>query len=196
MPSQLLRGSAAEATTHLTLAFNGTVPSNAIYSSYTAEFARVGEFALANSFAASYANETNAALTTRVLTNLGVTAATIGASSYATLASAVETAFAAYPAARGQVALNLVRLLTGLEGDATYGTAAVAWNNNAATAFTYSSNTANTASTTIAALNAPVARSLVLTTGVDTTLVGGAADDTYTATGATLTSGDQLNGGA
>jgi Ca2+-binding RTX toxin-like protein len=31
---------------------------------------------------------------------------------------------------------------------------------------------------------------------VDTTLVGGAADDTYSATQATLTAGDQLNGGA
>jgi len=202
MPSQLLRGSAAEATTHLSLALNGTVPSNAIYSSYTAEFTRVGEFALANSFAAAYSNDTNAALTTRVLGNLGVTAATIGASSYATLASAVETAFAAYPTARGQVALNLARLLSGLESDATYGAAATSFNNNAATAFTYSSNTANTTSTTLAALNAPVDRTLTLTTGVDTTLVGGAGNDTYsavvtsTAGSATLNSGDQLNGGA
>jgi len=194
MPSQLLRGSAAEATTHLSLALNGTVPSNAIYSSYTAEFTRVGEFALANSFAAAYSNDTNAALATRVLGNLGVTAATIGASSYATLASAVETAFAAYPTARGQVALNLARLLSGLESDATYGAAATSFNNNAATAFTYSSNTANTTSTTLAALNAPVDRTLTLTTGVDTTLVGGAGSDTYRADQTTLTSGDVLSG--
>jgi len=44
---------------------------------------------------------------------------------------------------------------------------------------------------------APVAGvTLPLTTGVDTTLVGGAGNDTYTATNLTLTSGDQLNGGA
>jgi len=177
------------------------VPSNAIYSSYTAEFTRVGEFALANSFAAAYSNDTNAALATRVLGNLGVTAATIGASSYATLASAVETAFAAYPTARGQVALNLARLLSGLESDATYGAAATSFNNNAATAFTYSSNTANTTSTTLAALNAPVVRTLTLTTGVDN-LTGSAGDDTVngfisaTANTSTLSGGDQINGGA
>jgi hypothetical protein len=201
MPSQLLRGSAAEATTHLTLAFNGTVPSNAIYSSYTAEFARVGEFALANSFAASYANETNAALTTRVLTNLGVTADTIGASSYATLASAVETAFAAYPTARGQVSLNLVRLLSGLEGDVTYGVAATAWNNNAAAAFTYSSNTANTTATTLSALGTPTAKTYFLSSGADrgVDFTGGAANDTYEgiqATASTFNFGDILDGGA
>jgi hypothetical protein len=95
MPSQLLRGSAAEVTTNLSLAFNGTVPSNPIYTSYTAEFTRVGEFAMANSFAAAFSNTSNAALATQVLTNLGVTATSIGSSSYATLASAVETAFAA-----------------------------------------------------------------------------------------------------
>jgi len=195
MPSQLLRGSAAEATTHLSLALNGTVPGNAIYSSYTAEFTRVGEFALANSFAAAYSNDTNAALATRVLGNLGVTAATIGATSYTTLATAVESAFAANPNARGQVALNLARLLTGLEADATYGAAATAFNNNAATAFTYSSNTANTTSTTVAALNAPVNRTLTLTTGVDTTLVGSTGNDTFRADQTTLTTGDRLDGG-
>jgi len=200
MPSQLLRGSAAEATTHLTLAFNGTVPGNAIYSSYTAEFARVGEFALANSFAASYANETNAALATRVLSNLGVTATTIGQSSYATLASAVETAFAAYPSARGQVALNLARLLAGLEGDATYGAAATTWNNSAATAFTYSSNAANTTATTIAALNAAATtgRQEALSTSVER-VSGSAFDDIFTAvqqaSGSTLNAGDQIAGG-
>jgi hypothetical protein len=136
MPSQLLRGSAAEVTTNLSLAFNGTVPSNPIYTSYTAEFTRVGEFAMANSFAAAFSNTSNAALATQVLTNLGVTATSIGSSSYATLASAVETAFAAYPTARGQVALNLARLLSGLEADVTYGAAATAWNNNDAKAFT------------------------------------------------------------
>ncbi|MFN5699668.1 MAG: hypothetical protein ACK47V_03390, partial [Betaproteobacteria bacterium] len=202
MPSQLLRGSAAEATTHLSLALNGTVPSNAIYSSYTAEFTRVGEFALANSFAAAYSNEANAALTTRVLGNLGVTATSIGAASYATLAAAVETAFAAYPAARGQVALNLARLLSGLESDATYGAAATSFNNNAATAFTYSSNVANTTSTTLAALNAPVDRTLTLTTGVDTP-VGGAGNesilgtvDSTTAANNTFSVADVVNGGA
>ena len=35
---------------------------------------------------------------------------------------------------------------------------------------------------------------LLLTTGVDTTLVGGAGDDTYTASGTTLTAGDVLSG--
>lgn len=174
MPSQLLRGSAAEATTHLSLVLNGTVPSNPIYASYTAEFTRIGEFALANSFASTYSNVTNAALATQVLTNLGVTAATIGAASYAAIATAVETAFAAYPTARGQVALNLARLLSGLEGDATYGAAATAWNNGAAAAFTYSSNAANTSSTTVSALLAPVSFTRVLSTNIDTIAIGSA----------------------
>jgi len=38
------------------------------------------------------------------------------------------------------------------------------------------------------------AKALLLTTGVDTTLVGGAGDDTYTASGTTLTAGDVLSG--
>jgi len=42
---------------------------------------------------------------------------------------------------------------------------------------------------------APAAKSMTLTTGVDTSLVGGAGDDTYSATQLTLTAGDQLNGG-
>jgi Ca2+-binding RTX toxin-like protein len=42
---------------------------------------------------------------------------------------------------------------------------------------------------------APSALIMPLTTGVDTTLVGGAANDTYNATNTTLTAGDNLNGG-
>jgi len=199
MPSQLLRGSAAEVTTNLSLAFNGTVPSNPIYASYTAEFTRVGEFALANAFAASFANVSNAALTTQVLSNLGVTAATIGTASYAALATAVETAFAAFPNARGQVGLNLARLLSGLESDTTYGAAATAWNNNAAATFVYASNTANTTSTTLAAINAPVAVTRSLSAGIDN-LTGSAANDTFVGmvNGTTigLTNFDSLDGGA
>ena len=45
---------------------------------------------------------------------------------------------------RGQVILNMTNLLAGLEADATYGAAALTYNNQAAANLTYSSNAANT----------------------------------------------------
>jgi len=152
MPSQFLRGSAAEVTTYLSLAMNGAVPGNAIFTSYTTEFGRVGEGALAASFASQYAGLSNQALAAQVLSNLGITASTVAAASYTVLEAALATQYGLYPTARGQVTLNLARILSGLEKDGTFGVAAVGWNNITAAAFAYGSSATNTTPASIAAL--------------------------------------------
>jgi len=83
--------------------------------------------------------------------------------------------------------------------EAIYGASVMTFNQKTANSQVLS-QTAGTTTGTYAAVSAlaPSAAntSLTLTSGVDTTLVGGTGDDTYTATGSTLTAGDVLNGGA
>jgi len=82
--------------------------------------------------------------------------------------------------------------------EAIYGASVATFNQKVANSQA-SSQTAGTATGTYAAVSAvaPAApnANLPLTAGVDTTLVGGAGSDTYTATNTTLTAGDSLNGG-
>ena len=70
-------------------------------------------------------------LAVHVLQDFGLAASTLGgpdpAASYAALLDAVTSVFAWYPDARGQVVLNMVGLLRGLEADAVYGGAARAF---------------------------------------------------------------------
>jgi len=172
----------------LNRAFNDTSPGNLIYANQvTAATANLNGFA--NDFAASFASLSNADLANRVLGNLGLLPN-----------DALKTALTDYYAAngaanRGLVTLQLASLLTSLEGNATYGAAAAAWNDEVATGFTYSANTANTGSQT-----GTPSQTFTLTTGTDTR-TGGSADDTFdgglsTASLQTLNSGDKLDGGA
>jgi len=171
----------------LNRAFNDTSPGNLIYANQvTAATANLNGFA--NDFAASFASLSNADLANRVLGNLGLLPN-----------DALKTALTDYYAAngaanRGLVTLQLASLLTSLEGNATYGAAAAAWNDEVATGFTYSANTANTGSQT-----GTPSQTFTLTVGADVR-TGGGGNDTFdgslAGTAQTLGSADVLDGGA
>lgn len=150
--------------------------------------ANVAQFA--NDFGASYASLSNAVLSERVLGNLGLLPND-------TLKAALSDYFAANGAGnRGFVVLQLGQLLAGLEGNATYGAAAAAWNGEVATGFNYSANTANTGTSG----SGQSGQTFMLTTGTDNR-TGTSGNDTFDAglssSGLqTLNSGDRLDGGA
>lgn len=134
---------------HMYQAFYGKAPSYALMTDYTAQ-ATSDAAAFATILATAFASTSHTDLAKLVLANLGVTATTVtavnskGESEYAILLDAVQQIFAAFPTMRGQVILNMTNLLADLEADATYGAAAVAYNNQASANQTYSTNPANT----------------------------------------------------
>jgi len=134
---------------HMYQAFYGKAPSYALMTDYTAQ-ATSDAAAFATILATAFASTSHTDLAKLVLANLGVTSTTVtavnskGESEYAILLDAVQQIFAAFPTMRGQVILNMTNLLADLEADATYGAAAVAYNNQASTNQTYSTNPANT----------------------------------------------------
>jgi hypothetical protein len=123
----------------------GNAMGNPAYQSQLAvATAPGGQAALIAGYNASLASQANATLATTVLNNLFVTtAAGVSAANVAALTTALNQAFAAFPTAKGQVISNLTNLLGGLEGEASWGPAALAFNNAAAADFVYSNNTAN-----------------------------------------------------
>jgi len=186
---------ADEVVSYLSLAIDGQALGAAAYTAAKDDLAVRGENAYATTAASKLASMTTAALAAQVLTNLGVTAATIGQASYDALLPAFITQLDLYGAAsRGQVILNVTRLLAPLTADATYGNAAKAWVATGDKAQAYSVNAANTGPATIAALN-PASLSLTLTASAET-LTGGNGDDTFTSTFLTANAGDSIVGGA
>jgi hypothetical protein len=181
----------------LYMAFYGGAPSNSIYNNFVSVINASGAPALAQVIGSSFSSLSNSALATSVLTNIGITPATTNASAYAALQSALSSAYAAFPAtARGQITLNLMGLLDDLEGNATYGSAAVAFNNATAANLAFASDPDNTLPSTTP--------TLALTTGLDN-VMGTAADNTFNARVVQnvngeqtnqLATGDQINGGA
>jgi len=178
------------AVVFLNRAFNDASPSNLIYQNHVAA-ATANLAGWCNDFGASFATLSDSALATRVLGNLGLLP-------NATLEAALADYYRANGAGnRGFVTYQLASILSTLEGDATYGAAASAWNNEVAASYTYSANAANTTSSS--GNTNLTAQSLTLTTDVDT-VTGGAGDDTITGStvngGTTFSDGDIVNGGA
>jgi hypothetical protein len=124
----------------LNRAFNDISPANALFKNQVAQATTKGDFAFAIEFGKGFDSMSNAALSNMVLGNLGLLP-------NAALETAVTDYFAANSASRGLVVLQLGTILSGLEGAqgelAIYASAAVAWNAEVTTAFTYSDNTAN-----------------------------------------------------
>ena len=135
---------------HMYQALYGQAPSYAMLSTYSA-LAAADASAFARSMANNFADTSTGALARLVLDNLGVTATSVsalnakGQSEYALLLDALTQMFDSYGVdARGQIILNATNLLAALEGDATYGTAALAYNQQAASNFSYSANPSST----------------------------------------------------
>lgn len=135
-------------------AFNGKAAGYNTYVNNLAYTAQNGTSAYAAEIGKGFANTAPAALAASVLTNIGIV--------NATLETALTQIFTAYPVqARGQIVLNLVNLLTNLEGDATFGAAAVNWNKTVANNNAYSSNPTNVVDTVVDA------SSVTLSAGAD-----------------------------
>ena len=202
MANSLIGNSAV--ATHLYQAFYGQAPSNALYNSYLADMTANGQSAFAATLASNFSTMGDAALALRILTNLGITAATVTATGeYTKLLADLTTLFAAYPTMRGQVILNATNLFANLESDHTYGAAAATYNNQALANFTYANNTANTAPGTASIPDPIVGSTFTLTTGADTTFAATERNDSFVsligldglaANGTTFNAGDVLDG--
>jgi len=163
---------------YLNRAFNDANASTSTFTTNVADLT-ASEIAAANKF--DDASLTDAALAKKVLTNMGLLPTTN------TSIAALEPALADYFATtgkgnRGFVVLQLSRIIADKTGDATYGTAATAWNTE---------------------VNDSIASSTGdLTTSATDVLTGSASDDIFTAissalsTSNTLSATDKLDGGA
>ena len=180
-------------------ALNGQAPSNSLLTSYVTNIGTTNGFAWANSLAPGV-SVTDSVLATRLLTNLGITATSLTATTAWPVPADTYTALqlaltnyltAAGVANRGTVVVQLAEIVSNLEGDGVYGTAATAYNAQAYSDFNYASVATNTTPAAVSAVNTAVA----LTTGTDT-LTGTAGNDTFTGAAATWTVGDKINGGA
>jgi hypothetical protein len=103
--------------------------------------ARNGVDATFNSyFAAGFGSQTTAAVAATIVANVGITGAGVAGA----VAYVVAQLNAAAPEARGAAVAKMLNAFSGMTADATYGTAATAWNANvaAATAYTGADNVA------------------------------------------------------
>ena len=162
----------------------------------TAATSAAGVRAYANALvSAEQAAMTESAFATEILTNLGVTAATIGQAAYDALQPAVAGYLNSVGAANyGVVAVQLAQALSALTADATYGAAANQLNNASASAYAYSSNAANTTDQVIdvATEAAPVSNFILTNSATADSLVGTAANDIFSGATGTVANGDLM----
>ena len=164
-----------------------TVMSNATYL----EVAAQDPSTLANTlYARDFAKSTDLAVATTLVTNLGL-------STVAGLANWVAAQLTAAGAAnKGAKVVSLLNDFAGMTADTTYGAQATAFNTKVDAALAASQKTGATSGVfadagTVAVANA----TFTLTTGADA-FTGGAGNDSFVATGTTLTTGDVLTGQA
>ncbi|MBV5299919.1 MAG: hypothetical protein JZU64_17745, partial [Rhodoferax sp.] len=193
-----------QAVTTIHAALYGNQPANPVFVTET-NAASMGVRAYVNSKVASVANggSSDALLATTVLDNMGI--------NNAALNDALVSYFAAAPADRGYVILQLSQILTAIADPAhpqhaTYGAAADAWNSSQAAAYIYSSNPLNVVPAPSSELpDVPVTSGTVFTASSDD-IPGSSLDDLFNAplsqndfaggVSNTLSSADKLHGGA
>lgn len=137
MPQQIFGAEAAVSMVNRALA--NTSPAHTVYLNQVAAAGttEASQYAFAQQLGAQYAvGKTAAELSTQLLGNLGVSNAVL------------EAALTDYIAFHGEanigiIALQLGQILSGLEGDATFGAAAKAWNQEVTNAYQYSSSSNN-----------------------------------------------------
>jgi len=166
--------------------------SNSTYSEVLTAYKTVAELnTLANALvAADFGTQTDLAIATTIVTNLGM-------SSIAGLSNYVAGQLTAGGAAnKGATIISLLNSFSQMTADATYGTYAAAFNTKVDNAQALSQTSGNTGTTFTAAGTA--GKPFTLTTGVDT-FVGTVGDDTfngqYGGTGSTLGGLDSIDGG-
>lgn len=153
----------------MTQALYGVAPGYSYFNYFMTNVQANGASGFAAALTNAFSNVSDSSLATTVLANLGLTTA-----GGAALQDALTTLFATYgTAARGQIILNLTSILATKEGDATYGTAATAFNAQMSSAYTYSTVAANT---TPVAVSSATGQNLTLTTGVDSKSGSAGAD--------------------
>ncbi len=180
--------------TRVTSALYGEYLSNA---SYTELKDTAPATAAANFLTNDFAGKTDLQVANTILTNLGLTSIT-GLNNWL---SAQLTAAGSTAAAKGAKLVSILNDYANLTTDATYGSYATSFNAKVEAGLVKSQTAgakggAYATADVVAVTNA----SLLLTSGVDLTVVGGAGSDTYTsvntATSQTLNAGDSLDGGA
>lgn len=168
---------------YLNRAFNDSSPSNVIFEQQLSSAKNIGDTAFANKFGQSFSGLSNAELSKKVLTNMGVLPTTD--ISVAALESALTDYFTAFNTdIRGFIVLQLANLLANAEYStgslSVYNAAAVAWNSEVSTSYMYSINTKNTTSTDSITLPILEKRFAIKTTGEDSNnfLIRGEKNDT------------------
>lgn len=204
MPAQVFGAEAAVAI--LNRAFSNTSLSNSLFNNQVTNAKAtlpagadasnpVSYIGFAHTFGMAFASQTPAQLAELILGNLGVLpddALVAEGTAYITQVGKENI---------GIIALQLGAVLSTLEGNATYGAKASAWNAEVTAAYTYSSNSANTTSSTGEAPVTPPnqGQTYTLTSGIDN-LVGTAGDDTFlgddSGASPSLSPADTINGGS
>ena len=216
MPAQVFGAEAAVAI--LNRAFSNTSLSNSLFNNQVTNAKAtlpagadasnpVSYIGFAHTFGMAFASQTPAQLAELILGNLGVLpddALVAEGTAYITQVGKENI---------GIIALQLGAVLSTLEGNATYGAKASSWNAEVTAAYTYSSNSANTTSSTGEAPVTPPnqGQTFTLTSGADQADASGsskngglitstfkftALNETVTAVAGTLAAGDVLADGS
>ena len=139
-----------------------------------------------------FAGKTDAQIATTVLTNLNLTSVA-GLNNWV---AAQLTAAGSTSTAKGAKLVDLLNGYANMTTDTVYGASAISFNAKVDASLAKSQTAGAKGGSFLTADVVAISNaSLTLTTGVDTTLVGGAGSDTFTATNTTLTAGDSLVGG-
>ena len=158
--------------------------------------------ALNSYYTSSFGTKTSAQVAAIMVANLGIVAGQNGLTAAAVTDATnyiVATLNAATASTKGVAVKNILNLWANIADDAnlsaTYGAAATAWDAQVAAAQLYTAS--NTADISITA-GAAIGQTFTLTTGADygASFTGGAGNDTFNATDATLSALDAINGGA
>jgi S-layer protein len=175
-------------------------PGNTYLTAFQDDVAENGLTAFANGLAA-YVSTDAATLASTVVANLGLTGDSATNGELYLLQE-----FAANPGNYGQVILNAMNALSGMESDPIFGADAAAYNASVLAAYTYSIDTDNTTTNLVTLMAADdaaaenIGQTFPLTSGIDS-VVGTTGNDTINALenslgAATLTGLDAIDGGA
>jgi hypothetical protein len=110
----------------------GTRPANGTFTSASSQLDAAGMGSVTSLVAGGVAGLDGTTLARNVLSNIGVSAGTLGgatpALSYSLLETALGVFFGAFPESRAQVIVNVARILPNLESDGVFGNAARSFN--------------------------------------------------------------------